>query len=101
PFHWLLLSQTKYPNSDSPDHRRREVFERWRAKLLHGVASLGAQDGKHALDTRLAKSAESPEIGPADTHRLRADRQGLDDVAAAAKPAVDQDRHAAADGLDD
>ena len=43
--------------SDSPDHRRREVFERRRAKLRHGVASLGAQDCKDALDTWLTESA--------------------------------------------
>src|SRR5260221_1402106 len=86
-------------SSDPPDHRRREVFERRRAKLLHGVAGLGAQDSKYALDARLTESAESPEIGPADAHPLRAHRKGFDDVAAAAKAAVDQDRHAAANRL--
>src|SRR6266404_7140244 len=84
--------------SDPPHHRRREIPKRRRAELRHGVAGLGAQDGKHALDTRLAESAQSPQIRPADTHRLRAHGQCLDDVAAAAKAAVDQDRHAAADG---
>src|SRR5713101_10042053 len=91
----------KDPNSGPPDHRRREVFERRRAKLLHRGARLGAQDSKNTLDPWLSEGAESPEIGPADTHRLRAERQCLDDVAAAAKAAVDQDWHATADRLDD
>src|SRR5260370_40565495 len=84
-------------SSDPPDRRRREVFERRRAKLLHGVAGLGAQDCKDALDAWLTESAESPEIGPADAHPLRAHRKGFDDVAAAAKAAGGQVRHGAAD----
>ena len=44
-------------SSDPPHHRRREIPKRRRAKLLHGVAGLGAQDSKYALNTWLTESA--------------------------------------------
>jgi hypothetical protein len=91
----------KSGKSDPTDHRRREVFHRRRAELLRGVAGLGAQDRKHALDAGLAEGAKSPQTGPSDAHRLCADRQRLDDVAAAAEAAVDQYRNPAGDGFDD
>ena len=53
------------------------------------------------LNAWLAEGAQPPQIGPADTDRPRADRKRLDDVAATPEAAVDQDRHAVADGLDD
>src|SRR4051794_27767412 len=82
-------------------HRRRQILQRRCAELLHGGAGFEAQHAEHALDAGLTECAEPPEIGPADADRLRAECQGLDDVAAAAKTAVDQDRHPAANPRDD
>src|ERR1700694_6265764 len=71
------------------------------ADLLHDGAELDAQKLEHALDARLAKRAETPDIGPTDADALRAHRQRLGDVGAAAEAAVDQDRHPAAHRFDD
>src|SRR5882672_1411369 len=85
-----------------PEHYRRlEVLERRRADLLHDGAQLDAQQLEHALDAGLAERAQAPDIRPADAHAARAQRERLDDIGAAAKAAVDEDRHAAADRLDD
>jgi len=83
--------------SRAPHHRCGEVFERRRAELLHRDVGLGAQNSEHAFDAVLTKGAEAPQVGPTDTHRLRAHGQRLDDVGAAAEATVDQHRHAAAD----
>src|SRR5262245_20625111 len=56
-------------------HGRREMLHRRRADLLHGGARLGAQYLEHALHARLAESAETPQVRPADAHRARAHRQ--------------------------
>jgi hypothetical protein len=77
------------------------MFDGWRADLLHGGARLGAQNFEHALDTRLTKCPEAPQIRPADAHGLCAHCQCFDDVGAATEAAVDQHRHAIADRLND
>src|SRR5436189_436645 len=82
-------------------HRRLEILDRRRADLLHDRAQLDAQQVEHPLDPRLAEGAETPDIRAPDTDALRAHRQRLDDVGAAAKTAVDQDRDATAHRLDD
>ena len=49
-----------------------------------------AQDVEHVLDARLAVGGEAPQVGAADHHRPGAERERLDDVAAAADAAVEQ-----------
>src|SRR4030095_7793840 len=76
-------------------HRRLEVLDRGCAHLLHDGGKLDAQELEHPLHAGLAESAEAPDVGPADAHALRAHRERLRDIGAAAETAVDQDRHAA------
>src|SRR6185369_769197 len=64
--------------SSLANHRRRQMFERRRAHLLDQGAGLDAQELEHALDARLAESAEAPQIGPAHADRPGAHAQRLD-----------------------
>jgi hypothetical protein len=70
--------QQKRGKSDPTDHRRREVLHRRRAELLHGVAGLGAEDRKHALDAGLA-------AGNCSKRRRLAAWMGCDDTVASPK----------------
>src|ERR1700691_6103766 len=88
--------------SRRPAHKARvELLDRARAALLHGGAGFGAHDLEHALDAFLAERAEPPQIGSADADRLRAHRERLDRIGAAAESAVDDHGHAALHGGDD
>src|ERR1700733_15891297 len=88
--------------SGRPAHKARvELLYRACAALLHGGAGFRAYDLEHALDTFLAECAEPPQIRPADTDRLRAHRERLDRIGAAAEAAVDDHGHAALHRGDD
>src|SRR6266581_6140390 len=74
-------------------HKRgRDLLDGAHAALLHGTLELGPQQLEHALDAGLAEGTEAPQIGPSDAHALGAHGERLDDVGAAAEPAVDQHR---------
>ena len=60
-----------------------------------------AQDLEHVGDAGLAVGGQAPEVGAADHHRAGAERERLDDVAAAADAAVEQDLDLAADRVGD
>ena len=82
-------------------HRGREVLDRRRADLLHDKAQLEAEQLEHALDAGLAERTQAPDIRPADAYALSTERERLRNIGAAAKTAVNQDRHPAAYRLDD
>src|SRR6185369_17299585 len=83
------------------DHVWYQMLDGRRADLLHGGVELDAQQLQHALDAGLAERTETPDVGPPDADRARAETQRLDDVGAAAESGVDQDRDAATDRFDD
>src|SRR6188472_4188040 len=82
-------------------HRRHEVLDRRRADLLHHGVSFGTEQFQHPLDAGLAEGAKTPDIGPTDADRVRADAQCLDDVGTATEAAVDDHRDAAFHGVED
>ena len=71
------------------------------AEQLQGVRELRDQGPQHPLDALRAARGESPGDRPADQHGVGTERQRDRHVGAAADPAVDQDRGASADRLDD
>ena len=62
-----------------------------RTHLLHDGHQFGLQYFQDSLNPRLAKRSQAPQIGSPDTHRIRAKRQRLEDIAAATNTAVEQD----------
>jgi hypothetical protein len=53
---------------------------------VHRCARLCSQFFKHALYTRSAERAESPQVGPADAYRTGTHRKGFDYVGSAPEP---------------
>ena len=64
------------------------------------AVDLTPEEVEHPENAILAGAGDAPEVRAADQHRARAERQRLDDVDAAAKAAVDQDRRPPAGRLD-
>src|SRR5690606_38469013 len=83
------------------DQARRNLREARGAHLRHHDLELAGQDVEHAFDARLTERAEAPQIRPADADRVGADRERLEDIRAAAKTAVYENRHAALHGRHD
>ena len=71
------------------------------AGLTHHQLQLATQDVEHGFDAFLSKRRESPDIRTADAHGGRAERERLEDVAAATEPAVHEHRRAAFDAGND
>src|SRR4051812_8653967 len=78
----------------------RDFREARGAHLLHHDLELAIEDVEHALDARLTERAKAPDVRSADPDRLRAERECLEHVRAAAKAAVDDHGHAAVHGLE-
>ena len=77
---------------------RGDVAAAQQAQRANDVA---AQDLDRPRDARAAGGAEPIGVGAADQHRARAQTERLDDVAAAANSAVEEDLGAPVDGVDD
>src|SRR5262245_50172301 len=69
--------------------------------LTHHQLELTAEKREHGLDSLLSKRRQTPDVGPADSNRRRAERERLEDVGPASKAAVDEDRHSASDSRRD
>ena len=78
-----------------------DLIDRRRARLPHGHPELVEDQLDHLVDALLAERAKAPHVGTADPHRVGAERQGLEDVGAAADAAVDEHRNASPYAGDD
>ena len=72
-----------------------------RAAHAHRVGKLGFELLDVELHALLPAAIDGGNKRAADEHRVRAERQRLEHVHAAADRAVDKNRHLAADGIDD
>ena len=80
---------------------RAEIVDRGVPEAEQRGVDPAAQDVEHVLHAGLAVGRQAPEVRPADHHRAGAERQRLDDVAAAPDAAVEHDLDLVADRLDD
>ena len=64
-------------------------------------SEFGRQYLQDALDTRLTKSGQAPDVGPADTDGSRSERQRFEDIRAPPEATVDQHGNPTIDGFDD
>jgi acetoacetyl-CoA synthetase len=76
----------------------RQVGDRGAAQGEHRGVDAAAQDIEHVADACLAVRREPPQVGASDQHRAGSQRQCLDDIAAPADAAVEQDFDLVADG---
>src|SRR5437899_10215083 len=102
----VVTKRTFAPESlDSPagrgDVRLRDVSHGLRAAIPHHELQFALKNFQHAIDAGLAERAEAPQEWPADADRLRAERQRLEDIGAAADTAVDEHGNSAAHFGDD
>ncbi len=83
-----------------PQHRSIERGEIRLAAHRHVARELGLQHLDDTLHAGRAVRRQPPHHRPPDQHRLRAERQRLDDVGAAPEAAVGEDGRAPADRID-
>src|SRR5260370_15429681 len=65
--------------------------------IAHHQFQFALHNFDHAIDAGLAERSQSPQEGTPDPYGFGAQRESLEYIRAAAKAAVDEDRHAAAD----
>src|SRR5438552_4115348 len=96
----MEISSTDLQPHPVPQNRRpRDLRNLRRAALAHGQGQLRAQNVEHAFDALLAEGGEPVDVGSANSHGARSDREGFIDVRAPAKAAVHQHRDLAAHGV--
>src|SRR5690349_10626418 len=99
---WMSVRIAISTGSSRPTHHAGyEMFDGWCANLLHGGVKLEAHQLEHALDTRLAEGAQTPDVRTADADRASAEAERLHDVGPPAEARVDQDRHAPTNRFND
>src|SRR5689334_22797942 len=74
--------------------RLRDALHGRRARLAHDHLDLLAQESEHRLHSLLPERRETPDVGPPNPRRRRAERERLEDVGAATNTAVDNHRNA-------
>ena len=79
----------------------RDLGGRGAAAEREGELELIAEQLEDALGAVRATGAEPPQRRPAGEHRLRSERERLDDVRSAPNPAVHEHDETIARGLDD
>ena len=79
----------------------RQVVDRRAPEPEQRRVDAAAQDVEHVLDAGLAVGGQPPQVRAADHHRAGAERERLDDVAAAPDAAVEQDLDLVADRVGD
>ena len=78
-----------------------DLRDRRTAREAERQVELGLEVADHLPDAAFAGDAEAVRIGPADQDCPRAERECLERVRASADAAVQEDRNAAVDRLDD